>query len=619
MTSDCPGVQEVCSQCSRILHYRPAHDDPEKIQSFGMKDTPPKLLPDFQHLNREEPRIVFLASGGVFRGSFHAGVLAAMHALEIHPDLVVGASVGALMGGALSAITVLRSQAPVEAQELLVELVGTFLCVDRKVALTRTLKNTTKQLGVRALRIKLSPRELRGMIDRGGRADAGFAAVGAPPALIDALSDLFVIPHGRTRSIASEFVAGHITSALNRFWRQVQKETLPSLNIETALMGTSLLEPLARKLLGEKYGIGLDKCQPYHAEDCRVSFFCTTSDLHRRRSLLLGRDFLKTGDFLKSAGSYDFVGATLSSAAFPTVFAPRSEAELLPGRGARNMLLADGGMFDNLPFFPAIEVLSEVQAQQRAEHRTGQSLDEQGREALEFLKKRQEKPDLIIAAALDADPPDPESGEFATLRSILERVDSLEKNVKSKAFAESSERVGLQIDELLQHPPSASKEYVEFVDSIVPAGVLQIVPTDKDHINGTFSFCRSVGMDKVRVQRSIADGCFQTMRAIALVQLGQHVGPTLNRSVAGLTPRRIPEITVTEPHECIEDKQCPFYSVAGTRLVCPFRDDRITDAGVRKVRDVCANDWDHIDLSAKLFEKTLSPAPVKARAAAAGR
>ena len=162
MTSDCPGVQEVCSQCSRILHYRPAHDDPEKIQSFGMKDTPPKLLPDFQHLNREQPRIVFLASGGVFRGSFHAGVLAAMHALEIHPDLVVGASVGALMGGALSALTVLRSKSPVEAQELLVELVGTFLCVDRKVALTRTLKNTTKQLGVRALRYQAVPTRTAG-------------------------------------------------------------------------------------------------------------------------------------------------------------------------------------------------------------------------------------------------------------------------------------------------------------------------------------------------------------------------------------------------------------------------------------------------------------------------
>ena len=197
---------------------------------------------------------------------------------------------------------------------------------------------------------------------------------------------------------------------------------------------------------------------------------------------------------------------------------------------------------------------------------------------------------------------------------------SLEKNVKSEAFAESSERVGLQIDELLQHPPSASKEFVEFADSIVPAGVLQIVPTDKDHINGTFSFCRSVGMDKMRVQRSIADGCFQTLRAIALVQLGQHVGPTLNRSVAGLTTEdRIPGITLTEPHECIEDNQCPFYSVAGTRLLCPFRDDRIKDEGVRKVRDVCANDVDHADLSAELFERTLSPAPAKARAAAAGR
>ncbi len=87
----------------------------------------------------------------------------------------------------------------------------------------------------------------------------------------------------------------------------------------------------------------------------------------------------------------------------------------------------------------------------------------------------------------------------------------------------------------------------------------------------------------------------------------------------GTNATRIPGITLTEPHECIEDNQCPFYSVAGKRLVCPFRDDRITEAGVRKVRDVCANDWDHVDLSARLFEKTLSPAPLKARAAAAGR
>jgi len=599
ISAGCPGVQEICSQCTRELRFRqegPALAD-GLIHSFGQKKTQRNLVAAFPHLTGEKPRIVFLGSGGVFRGSFHAGVVAAMHALKIKPDLVVGASVGALMGGALCAVSVLDDE---PANQLLKELCNTFLCVDERVALTRTLKNTSKQLGVRGLRIRLSPRVLRRMIRRGGRSDPGFAAAGAPPALIDAMSDFFLMPHARTRSIASEFVAGHFSGAINRFWQQVQKETLPSLDIETFLMGTDMLEPLARKLLGGSFGIGLDTCQPYHQGEHRASFFCTTSDLFERRSLILGRDFFFEGDFLSCPGSYDFVSATLSSSAFPVVFRPRSEAQLLPGRGRMDVLLADGGMFDNLPFFPAIELLSAVQTEYRRTNRSGADANQNASNALQFLGERQQHPALIISAALDANadvlPPDGLRG----LRSILRRVDSLQKNVKSKSFAETSERVGEQTEQLLKMSKlPIHEEFISFADSAVPAGVLQIIPTDTEHVNPTFAFCKSVGMERDRVQRSMADGCFQTMRSIVRVP-ETHKNGVLRTSVECLTGDRIPRLR----RSLAQDRSpglldCVYYQLFDqlsdrwVAVKCPFAAAAAGDMAITGVRTVCAKDVSH--------------------------
>jgi predicted acylesterase/phospholipase RssA len=596
---DAPGVREICRHCTGVLEHQPEPEGPAPgVQhTFGFrKDKPEEVRTEFKHLDRSKPRIVFLGSGGVFRGSFHTGVVGALYTLNIHPDLVVGASVGALMGGGLCAISVLPRN---DGARLLRELCGTFLCVDQKVALTSTLKNTTKQIGVRAMRIAISPASLARMIRKGGQADAGFAAVGAPPALTDAISQLFVIPHARTRAIASEFVAGHITDALGRFWRQVQRETLPSLNIETFLMGTSLLEPLARNLLGEAAGINLKRTQPYHAADHPVSFFCTTSDLYLRRPLLLGRDFLCEGDFHNIPGGYDFVNATLSSSAFPAVFAPRSEAQLLPGKGQIDVLLADGGMFDNLPFFPAIELLSEFQQDKTRDQAA----------ALSALEDRQACPDLIIAAALDADP-DPEPRSLNSMRAIRDRVDSLAKNVKSKSFAETAERVGKQTGQLLaKKPEKLTPDEVRFIDSMVPAGVLQVIPTDKEHINPTFAFCRSAGMQKARVQRSIADGCFQTLRSLAQAQRVTGRSEMLEASVKGLSALgRIPAVAAVQKRENPGARNCPFFKAARhvpdgpgaaqlwEAVTCPFALASEGESDVGEIQHVCIQDKAHTRL-----------------------
>src|SRR5207245_6162818 len=58
----------------------------------------------------------------------------------------------------------------------------------------------------------------------------------------------------------------------------------------------------------------------------------------------------------------------------------------------------------------------------------------------------------------------------------------------------------------------------KFMDAMVPAAVLKIAPTDRDHINDTFAFCSATGVNKTRVGKSIADGCFQTLRSLCDVQ-----------------------------------------------------------------------------------------------------
>jgi len=75
----------------------------ERYLPQEFRDDPTQTLPLALRRSGDEPkpRIVFVASGGVFRGAFHIGMLGAMLALKMKPDLIVGASVGTLMGAVL--------------------------------------------------------------------------------------------------------------------------------------------------------------------------------------------------------------------------------------------------------------------------------------------------------------------------------------------------------------------------------------------------------------------------------------------------------------------------------------------------------------------------------------
>jgi hypothetical protein len=478
-------------------------------------------------------------------------------------------------------------------KDVLASLVDCFMSVDDRVALTHTLKSAAREIGLRGRAVRLSPSAVRRMVLRGSRSDPGYAAAGAPSALIDAISDLFMIPYRDTRVIAAEFLAGHVTRATQKFLVQIRTETIRRLEMERAVIGTSLLEQIAVDLLTDGTETFSLQRQPFQSQG--IAFYGTATDLNNESTVMLG------GDELHSGAPYDFVEAALASSAFPAIFAPRAESQVFPGTGRSDLYFADGGMFDNLPFIPAIEILS---CAQRGYRRTSGAALTVG----QFLRARLEKPDLIIAGALNALPEQDEEGMTSceTLAAIYRRAGSLEHNVKIRAFEYTSQRIYSQLQAYsransAEEPATAP----HFLDGIVNAGVLPVFPASRDHLNKTFAFCASVGLKPNRVAKSIADGCYQTLAAFATEyrkaresakDLAHDPRLLCAKSVNGLMQDgRVPQIEQYDQPGCAHTV-CPFFLKDRKAFRCVFAKTKKDRFGteMNSVVHACRKDPAHL-------------------------
>lgn len=561
--SQARGVEMVCTRCTGELRYQPTPSDIPKgvLQTYGGggKKGLRYYVPNLCVLKKADggiqwhPKVVFVASGGVFRGAFHIGLIGAMLAAKIKPDLVVGASVGTLMGGALAAIS---NSSQKQGLSLLAHLTSTFLHVDERVALTVPLKTAVKQLGIRGSTVKLSPERLRSVVRAGVARNPGYAATGVPPELIDAMSRLFDIPPRETMDIASQFLAGSYAEAGNMLQQRLRTRTLRQFDIQYAVMGDSLLESAARQLMGGG-DFDFTRFQPYIEGDRGTAFFSTTSYVNCRASLVLGRDSL-----FDRPESYSFLHAALSSSAFPAAFSVRREAEVFPGQGRSNVFFSDGGMFDNLPFFPALHVLSDTQVASRSSYN---ELNRPALSACEFLRQRLDAPNLILAGAFDARPSNSPDAVYETLPAIAKRVSELSASVKTDSFQATAGLVNAGLNDLANSyaGKTVPKDVERFMDISVVANVLNIAPTSTEHINPTFAFARSVGMRYERVAASIADGCFQTFRLVedAHATGSPPVRETLTRLNIKINLR---------PVDKYPDHICPYFRMDGQDFKCPF-------------------------------------------------
>ena len=575
-----PGLAEVCAECDGLL-VAPVSSSSATGQSIDMA-----AFPQLLRAEPEQPRIVLVASGGVFRGAFHVGMAGALWVAKAKPDLIVGASVGTLMGSVVAAMF----QSPTDAEQVppqLGELVDAFMEVDKRVALTKTLKSAARELGLRGRSISLSPSDVRRAVKRGSRGDPGFAATGAPPILIDALSDLFIMPREGTAKVARQFINGDVTGAAWEFGALAKAHTLSRFGIENAFMGTSLLEGAARRLMGGP-NIDLKTRQPYMRRGegnlaTNVAFFATATDLATESLFWLGDDnYLKESD-------YDYVEGALASSAFPFVFAPRRASDLYPGNGARERRYSDGGLFDNLPFIPAIQLLADAQV-----------LGARKRAFPEVLRDHIECPDLFLVGALDLNPEtDPDGRKhFEHILDINKRGGALRKNVKIRGFEVTSAEVDRRLTQLSGTDERPTDVDSRFLLSVVNAGVLPIFPSDKQHINGTFAFCASLGFKPAIVADSIANGCFQTLRAFAPEKKPKDPVPLAQRAVQKLRElKRIESISwrqaATQNASSAPDGTCPYFARESEpkNITCPFHG---SGANGKQVYERCRADKVHL-------------------------
>ena len=453
---------------------------------------------------------------------------------------------GTLLGAALGSMYSCSSQ---QAQVKLRRLTNLFIEVDQRVALTKTLKAAVKDVGIRSrgASMNLSPNTLRKMVRAGSRQDPGSAITGAPPALIDAISDLFLIPYRATARIAAEFVAGHVTRATHTFWTQIKTETIDRLGIYDALIWSSLLERETRLVLGD---IPQDVAQPF-LEQSRIAFFATAVNLVTEWITILGAQL--------AADRYDLIEALLASAAFPMAFAPRRASALYPGVGRRDVFYGDGGMFDNLPFTPAFEVLREVQMDRlQATARAGQVARGAGAPASRAGS---------ISRGRAEYPADGGRAGRPTIRCARSRParHPLKTTKKSTGWA-AIRQIDRQLGQLRAAAPGDARlpgEQEELLNGIVNAAVMPVYPADAAHLKGTYEFCAAMGMDRDRIRRSIADGCFQTMLKIARAQEETPHSMT-SRSVAALTAMvRVPGIVIEHDPAAKHYGCCPFFIADG--------------------------------------------------------
>ncbi len=594
-----PGVDEVCRNCTKKLIPTPDPEVELLAPSFGTSRARiVKMFPGLT-LADHKPRIVFLASGGVFRGSFHIGMLGAMAAANIRPDLIAGASVGTLMGAVLGTMFV-PGTGYEEALKLLAELVDLFTYVDERIALTRPLKVAAKDLSTRARRVALSPNSVRKHVNRSDGKQPALSRSGAPVELPDAISELFIIPRQQTDGIAAYFVDGEVAKAAKAFLTQVEQTTLERLGIEDSVIGVSLLEDEIRRLLGH---LNLRSAQPFmNAAGEGPAFIATAVNLVEEWPVVLG------SDLDRQARSYDFVKAALASCAFPAAFAPVRDSEIFPGIGRRDVYYGDGGMYDNLPFIPAIALLRSIQASFLQ--------SEPGDAWFRSLRARSEHPDLFLVGALNANAKLSTDRGYPSLDHIRRRANELAENEKIYGFLKSSVKIDRLLERMVQLGPKEFDRNI--VDGVVNAAVLPVFPSSGDHLNGTYQFCASTGLDRGRMARSIGDGCFQTLDGMARAH--ENEGPC-GRSVNSLTELgRLPRVKIS--HDERADGICPFFESSArpdqsfgrpdprgvdravAEFRCPFHfaeekvKNTLSEGSSRQVYDACRLDPAHRERSA---------------------
>jgi predicted acylesterase/phospholipase RssA len=549
-----PGISEVCRCC---LTCRASGNETELRGHIRLPRTvrSPFIAAPAPADAKQDPAVVFLFSGGVFRGVFQVGFANAASELGIQPDVIAGSSVGTIVG----ALTGRVFQRPagvelLERQRQMRRLAATFLTIDRFV-LTDRFADFIRHFSIHAAAADFSPHDLD-LTFRRFETDSAAAFSRRMRRVFAGLERLLYLSPFEVLELAKLLRAGN--------WQQAAR----------------MAKELAQEVV-DRYGVGLEMLGPEPLQQLIEGFVFEGKNVPGARFDHFGFPLIGTTtnltlgqlEILRSTHPWDprLTQGLLAGSAFPALFRPRWSWEVFrhPGMMAQ---YADGGIMDNLPLGAVVEYLW-------------------GKDGDAVYARRPNIPHLILTATLEPEKADwthREDLDELSWKVIRDRAAQLRYNGKIGKFQQGQR----DIRRIIARRAAEGDPDVFSHDLPLNLDVLAVKPR---WVCGSFAFHPMLGFSRSRQTESIAHGCASTIGAVAdHFQAGSQThaidGETLRQWALrrGIALGQLPERTEPNrsgplafgPAKLSPEEQAQGFCwfrrpdpATGKRPVCPFHAD----------------------------------------------
>jgi predicted acylesterase/phospholipase RssA len=494
-----PGVVEVCQACAlnrgeqaarpslRFLESRTRSAWPRRGERPRRLELPAQRTAAKTDCASQTPRIALLFSGGVFRGVFQMGSIAALSELDAKPQIFAGASVGSIT--AAMAARLFKKSGETARTEGIALLASTYLALDKLVLTDRFadfVRRFTLRAGAAQFSIADADRFFR-------RYDQGTAQglTGAARRVVAGLERLFYLTPFELLGLLRAMRGGETSEVLRQLGESVQ-DFLDRFEVGQEALGS---EPLAL-LIAHHVLSGEDLQETFSKfTEGKTTLLAVATNLTKGAlEVLPGLDTPS----VDPAEQAVLLESLLASSAFPAVFRPRWSWEVFP-RSSEICQYVDGGVMDNLPLDAVVQYLNR----QVLNHGL----------AARPVSSGEHVPHLLFAASLETKlfPPSDLERVARNWLALRARARQLGYNRKIDGFRAAQKRFRTVYEAIKEDPEPGEWQPLD----------IEVVTVKPEWLCGTFGFHPMLGFRRKRQAQNIAHGCAMTLGTLYALQTQQ--------------------------------------------------------------------------------------------------